>query len=245
MSQNLFLDLTLALQAEPELAGQERILKAALADIGFENYLYALIPTGPEGASGEFITCTNFRADWMDFYAAHNLQANDYALEHIMKNTAPIIWSELFGAIDEARIDPRFKPTADATRDFLGQNGISIAIPCFGAHSAVLSVTTDPSMDNTQTTAQIRRAGRDLQTIAHAFHAGVNRQTLAHQHYGISAREIEVLKWLADGLTAKQVAHKTKRSPHTVNKQILSARKRLGCATTIQAVAKALILGLI
>ncbi len=245
MSQNLFLDLTLALQAELELAGQERILKAALADIGFENYLYALIPTGPEGGTGEFIACTNFRADWMDFYATHNLQANDYALKHTMENPAPIIWSEMFSAIDNVRIDPRFKPTADATRDFSGQNGISMAIPCFGAHTTVLSVTTDPTVDNTETTAQIQRAGRELQTIAHAFHAGVNRSTLAQRHFRMSAREIEVLRWLADGLTAKQVAHKTKRSPHTVNKQILSARNRLGCATTIQAVAKALILGLI
>ena len=63
--------------------------------------------------------------------------------------------------------------------------------------------------------------------------------------FNLSPRERECLMWLSVGLRAQEVSEKLGTSYRTVEKQIASARKKLGANTNEQAVAKALTLGLI
>ena len=63
--------------------------------------------------------------------------------------------------------------------------------------------------------------------------------------YPLSAREQEVLSWLAVGENAKSIAYKLGSTPSTVDKQIRAARQKLGARNNEQAITKAIIFKLI
>ena len=60
----------------------------------------------------------------------------------------------------------------------------------------------------------------------------------------LNDREIEVLKWTAEGKTSPETARITGLSEHTVNHYATIATKKLGCSNRTQAVVYAIRLGL-
>ena len=61
----------------------------------------------------------------------------------------------------------------------------------------------------------------------------------------LSAREAEVLRWMADGKTSSEAARILALSERTVNFHVSSALAKLGAANKTAAVVKAALLGLI
>ena len=61
----------------------------------------------------------------------------------------------------------------------------------------------------------------------------------------LSARELEVLRWTAQGKTSVEIGHILTLSDHTVNAYLTNAIKKLDCVNRTQLVAKALRLKLI
>lgn len=61
----------------------------------------------------------------------------------------------------------------------------------------------------------------------------------------LTPREIEVLRWIADGLTGPQIAERTGLSRSTVNTHVEHAREKLGARTRTEAVARAVRQGLL
>lgn len=60
----------------------------------------------------------------------------------------------------------------------------------------------------------------------------------------LNAREVEILKWTAEGKTSPEIARITGLSEHTVNHYATIATKKLGCSNRTQAVVYAIRLGL-
>lgn len=60
----------------------------------------------------------------------------------------------------------------------------------------------------------------------------------------LNAREVEILKWTAEGKTSLEIARLTGLSEHTVNHYATIATKKLGCSNRTQAVVYAIRLGL-
>jgi len=58
-----------------------------------------------------------------------------------------------------------------------------------------------------------------------------------------TARELDVLKWTADGKTAYEISRILYIAESTVNFHIKNVVTKLGCTNKIQAVAKAALLG--
>ncbi|MCX4166322.1 MULTISPECIES: autoinducer binding domain-containing protein [Paraburkholderia] len=83
-----------------------------------------------------------------------------------------------------------------------------------------------------------------LSQAAHAIMAP--RLTVDRFAEGIlTAREIDVLKWTADGKTAYEIAKILIIAECTVNFHIKNIVAKLGCANKIQAAAKAALIGLL
>lgn len=61
---------------------------------------------------------------------------------------------------------------------------------------------------------------------------------------GLTARELDCLRWTAEGKTSGEIAMIIKLSEHTVNHYLIAASRKLDCVNRVQAVAKALRLGL-
>lgn len=61
----------------------------------------------------------------------------------------------------------------------------------------------------------------------------------------LSARELEVLRWTADGKTAWELGRILGISEQTVARHVGGAVQKLGCVNKVQTVVKALRLGLL
>ncbi len=61
----------------------------------------------------------------------------------------------------------------------------------------------------------------------------------------LSPREAEALQWVGCGLTNDELATEMAISPHTAKFHVNSVLEKLGCASRVQAVVKALVLGLL
>jgi DNA-binding CsgD family transcriptional regulator len=66
-----------------------------------------------------------------------------------------------------------------------------------------------------------------------------------HAHIALSARELEVVRWTAQGKTSVEIGQILALSDHTVNAYMTNAIKKLDCVNRTQLVAKAIRLKLI
>jgi DNA-binding CsgD family transcriptional regulator len=82
---------------------------------------------------------------------------------------------------------------------------------------------------------------RDFQVLANYFHQHIMRiyGHDASRHILMSARELDCLKWIAEGKTAWEASVILGISERTVRFHLNSAREKMQCATTTQAVARA------
>lgn len=80
-------------------------------------------------------------------------------------------------------------------------------------------------------------------TSAHTKSHAMDNMGLASAR--LTMRERECLLWLSKGLRTKDISDKLNLSDHTVNFHINNAKARLGAETREQAVARAVVLGLI
>jgi DNA-binding CsgD family transcriptional regulator len=74
---------------------------------------------------------------------------------------------------------------------------------------------------------------------------GVTQEAIEADSIGLSARELEVLKLVAEGLTDSQVAQRLYLSPRTVGHHLRSAYRKLGVSSRTAALREAAGRGLI
>ena len=109
---------------------------------------------------------------------------------------------------------------------------------------ALFSVTTEENDCNWD--QRKRNYVSEFQMIAYYFHEMVLRTNdIEHEDVRLAPREAEVLKWVANGKTALDVAAILNLSEHTVRHYIENARFRLGALNQTHAVARALARNLI
>lgn len=69
---------------------------------------------------------------------------------------------------------------------------------------------------------------------------GAGPEAPAASDNGLTARESEVLYWVGAGLTTKEIADKLGLSARTVDVHRLNVKRKLGCATFAEVLAKAM-----
>jgi DNA-binding CsgD family transcriptional regulator len=86
------------------------------------------------------------------------------------------------------------------------------------------------------------RLSREARILANYFHCHILRLNGVDSERGllVSARELDCLKWTAAGKTAWEASVILGISERTVRFHLNAVREKLNCATTTQAVAKAI-----
>ena len=189
-------------------------------------------------------------------------------------STLPREWAELYDRKAYVEVDPRIALTVDqptimvwSGQDFRGQSTRLDAFlddaarfgvrsgACFTTHDArgagvmVAFNSARPRLSDTERNAVAANAG-DLYAFGTYFHQlfmrSVVERGLPSRLRGarLSAREIEVLKLVARGLTAEDIAGKLDISPRTVRFHVDAARTKMGASNREEAVALAVRAGL-
>jgi DNA-binding CsgD family transcriptional regulator len=135
---------------------------------------------------------------------------------------------------DHSQDSPR-EDNSDAEKPFV----LALPLRQRCGETAVFGITADMGLSEWR--AQQTTIVRECRILANYFHNHVLRIN-GHDSEGellISARELDCLKWTAAGKTAWEASVILGISERTVRFHLNIAREKLNCATTTQAVAKA------
>jgi DNA-binding CsgD family transcriptional regulator len=181
-----------------------------------------------------------YKQDWKQHYMEHNLHHVDPTIHRSALSIAPVDWSRF-------ERDTKFHQVFRSAHDFgVASQGITVPIRGPYGDRGLLSVTAN--MPDADWRRLSRQVVGDLQRAAVHLHDAVMRsgQLLPPLARPIlSSREREVLQWIAAGKSQQDVGDILSISTRTVEVHVRSAREKMGALTTVQAVGRAIGLGMI
>ena len=203
--------------------------------MGFEYCAYGLrIPTS--FTRPETLMISNYDVRWQQRYREANYLACDPTVAHGARSTVPLVWSS-----ELAKCAPKMWSEA---RSF----GLRVgwAQSSFDAHSiGMLSVSRSHEPLTRNETAMRGPQLRWLANIAHEFLGTALYNVHVPPQPALTAREVEVLRWSADGKSSADVAVVLEISVNTVNFHVRNIIAKLQVANKMAAVSRASATGLL
>lgn len=210
------------------------VVTGAARELGFDYCAYGMRMALPLSNPATFMM-NNYPAAWQTKYAEAGYLAVDPTVAHGASSLLPVLWSEqLFADAralwEDARGHQLRVGWAQSSRT---ADGIVGMLTLARSHEQLLD-------------AELRHSERDMVWLAHAAHEAMARlQRPQSAAAGLSGREIEVLRWMADGKTSSEAAEILGLTERTVNFHVANALVKLGAANKTAAVVKAALLGLL
>ncbi len=217
-------------------------------DLGFRYVNIGVASLSDSGVLGMY---SNMREAWMSHYVESGYHECDVMFDYAISNDT----ARLCDPANNLELPSRNKARSDQMLAEVQEEGLrsSLILPRHSAvsdHMIGFNLCTD--LDKLET-------GRMCDAHQYAISLGAAlTQTaiiedvegdsygtfwlpIANDPVKLSAREMEVLKWLSEGLRNDRIADRLKISNATVNFHVTSAKKKLGAKTREQAVAIALV----
>lgn len=235
-------------QSQPfELIGKVRtifdamqVLRKTCLAFGFRYFSVITLPVA-ETSDGNTIaslaTISSWPPELIAEYDRLGLARNSPVLDRLRKQITPLVFE-----IDEVNDLRPGEETATATELFRRFNlTMGVYFPVHDSHSLRHAVSfmgdRQPlSVEELSTLSMFATMLiEQISVISSADHAAKSV---------LNAREVEILKWTAEGKTSPEIAKLTGLSEHTVNHYATIATKKLGCSNRTQAVVYAIRLGL-
>ncbi|MCW2248243.1 DNA-binding CsgD family transcriptional regulator [Azospirillum fermentarium] len=218
-------------------------LHRVLADYGVGGIFYGsmVLPYVGNRKNHQAFIISSYRQDYLEVKLSPEYLDHDPYYNRLISEKKDILWSNIgiFDTFSEMElkstyIDFDFNITTGVTLPFqfagnLGISGCSLHTPhlSWGEFERLW-----------------QEKGPLVRQIVSAFDVCM-RERHIRGIYPLTPRETECLQWLANGLRPQQIAFHLGTHAKTVEKQISDARAKLQANNAAQAVAKALILGLI
>ena len=205
-------------------------------ELGFERWAYGLRLPLPF-TRPRFITLSNYQDRWVERYREQGYISIDPTVTHGSRTPVPQVWSA-----QTFRTTPQLWDEAQSFGLRVGW-----AQSCFdgGGRIGMLSIARSQQEISQR---EIRANDPLWRWLANVAHLELSSRLLGSQADGeiqLTARQIEVLRWTADGKTSAQVARILGVSEHTVHFHVKNAIARLGAANKVAAAARATRLGLL
>lgn len=215
-------------------------LSEQAGELGFEYFAFGVRTPLPVTRPRVQIHC-NYPSEWQQRYAENEYHACDPSIPKALHSGLPIVWSDSLFARS-----PRLWAEA---RDFNLRVGLAQGhIDGQGLQSLLTLARSQDSI----TAAEVRSKAPRLQwlaQLARLAHRGLPHEPagalLAEARVKLAEREVDVLRWTADGKTSADIAEILRISERTVNFHLSNAAAKLGAANKTAASVKAALLGLI
>lgn len=204
-------------------------------ELGFDYCAYGIrMPLPISAPKTEMFN--NYPADWQARYQAQSYLAVDPTVARGGRSTLPFVWSdELFAAsrdlLEDARGYGLEYGWVQSCRDAQGVSGM-----------LTLARGGEDLSAN-----ELRAKMPEMSWLAQTAHFGMARcltaKLLPEAEVMLSSREIEVLRWTAEGKTSNEVADILRIAERTVNFHINNAMVKLNANNKTAAVIRASVLG--
>jgi len=210
--------------------------KSALGPMGFAGFVAGRLPSSGNLAESEILARALPNALERPYLEQCHF-GDDPVLGDMMRRYKPISWADVLGKRDLAAKERQ------ALHLFV-QCGFDCgyAVPIFELNGQVGFVSLVGR--KVQFSDPLRR---DLELLSTRFYRRVSTLEQRHKRPDVvlSNREIEVLSWIAAGKSDWQIGQILDISSKTVNYHVENAKRKFDVATRIQAVVKAMRLGML
>ncbi len=231
--QELSMQALLSAGSETELFA---VLSKTAEELGFQYCAYGMRMPLPL-SNPKTVLLNNYSRAWQERYASQNYLAIDPTVSHGMSSVLPLVWSDdLFTSSRQFWEDAR----AHGLR-------VGWAQSSFDA-KGVAGMLTLARSDDDLSAAEISANSLRMSWLAQAAHESLARliaKRSNEQPVLLTAREVDVLRWTADGKTSGDVGQIMNISERTVNFHVNNAVEKLGAANKTAAVIKAALLRLL
>lgn len=228
------LDLLLSIQCEQELF---KVLISLAHELGFDYCAYGLRTPFPL-SSPKTVMFNNYPVAWQLRYREKDYLTIDPTVHHGLRSPLPVIWSNsLFSAANDLWSEAnsfglRFG-RAQSSRDTHGVVGMLTLARSYEALSEI----------------ELQDKGLKMAWLTQVAHLGMSQcltpKLLPATGAQLSNREMEVLRWTAEGKTSCEISYILNISERTVNFHISNAISKLNVANKTAAAILATVLGLI
>jgi len=229
------------LQTSNDLADIKHVLVKIRKHLGFDNIVYTVkIPETFTKSS--LLSIGDYPDEWMERYGKQGYINIDPVVLHCSHLQTPYFWT---------RFDEH---PEGSVRQFVGEaaefglcDGISIGMPRFDGKTGVINLSSDHKVDlSAEQCCQIVAYLNALQPciherICHVIEHARRNSVMPH----LTKREKTCLLWVAEGKTANDIATILAISESTVVFHLKNAIQKLDVTNRSQAIAKAVLLGLI
>ncbi len=218
-------------------AGILRELASIVDRLGFEYCSYVLRVPVPI-ASPSVTWSSTYPIPWLDHYFAHNYLDSDPLIKRAARELAPVVWASA-----ESEGQPEFWEEARAHGVHHGW-----ALATHGKHMTTGMLSLARSHEKVSA-LELSEKEPQLVWLSHVTHgllgAIETKEVQADVDHHLTPREIEVLRWSAEGKTADEIGTILGISTRTVTFHITSTLSKLGATNKTQAVTKAFLFGLL
>lgn len=222
----------------------QRLLDLTSARFGITSVLYAFTHSRYTASRTGFTSSLFLRhslpRDYLASFPNGLTLDDDIASEQVIVGATEMLWSD-FDALD-LRPPQRVRRAIDAS---LGMAvGITFGLR-FGGTSGFGGMCWAKRHAGAEDFKRFWQANRaQMASLAQHFDQAM-RPAMVQNQFRPTPRELEVMSYSAGGMTAKQIADHLALSPKTIANTLERARKSMQAVSTMEAVAKALIYGLI
>ncbi len=182
----------------------------------------------------------NYPEEWRTRYTEQKFENKDPTLLLAKRSIAPVDWHRL-------RHEASFKTVFSAAHDFgISEHGLTIPVRGPYGDVGLFSVTRNCS-DREWALLKSKIMGELQQAAVHLHDHVIQSEALTSilAQPTLSAREIEILQWVAAGKSQQDVADILAISHRTIEVHLRSSREKLGALTTAQAIGRAISRGLV
>lgn len=212
-----------------------------IADAYLVDYVTLHLFRSGEDAQNKPYVRTNYPDAWVSHYLLNDYVRIDPVLKMAEQVAGPFCWSAIKPQGEQVDM------MEQAAKHGLGRTGFSVRhVDAIGRRSILSFNATDAKGGNTWV-PHLAEMREGLIQLAHDVHHMALSEIYVdgELHPQLSPREIECLKWTAEGKAHTDIAIILDLSEHTVRGYLKDARLKLDCVTLAQAVSKASSLGLI
>lgn len=221
------------LQEQQDSSGICEIMYRAIGNYGFESFIISGLPDRGVDVR-PFVLLSGWSDEWYERYTGLGYVHLDPVARRCFSTTLPFDWSE---APYDHEADLPARRVMDEARDFGMADGFCVPIHMEGGMQGVVSLVGDA----TQIDDKARLELHMLALYAHGQLRFLNSNRSDRSiKRAITSREGEVLKWVAAGKTASEIADITGLSQRTVNQHCENAQKRLGTNNRVHTVVEAI-----
>lgn len=235
--------------APKDLEEVSAILDQMAVAAGFRCFLYAGGTAFNPRTGGHRIwartplVVNTFPVEWVRTYHENDFGAIDPVLSGAMAAGVPFVWDA--ESLDRSSLDRGVAGFLSAGHDYGITRGLTI--PVYGPSGGFGLFTFVHEGRAEDFSGIVEKRGRELHLACLYYHPLIQRLEEHEQapQPMLTAREKEVLHWAASGKTSEETSIILNVSEKTVQYHVYNALRKLDCYSKPQAVAKAILLGVI